>query len=304
MVRYLKLLLGPLCSLVGLVDLAAAQDPGIDPWQLSFQAPATKIMEHIIWFGEFTFVIIALITILVLSLITWCLLRYNRRANAEPSRVTHNTLIEVIWTVVPILILIVIAVPSFRLLFAQYDPGKIYEDFDPDTTKFLTVKATGYQWYWGYEYAVDSDNESMGVATEISFDSLLLTDDELGPDDPRLLAVDNELVVPVDTFVRVQVTAADVIHAFAVPAFGVKVDAVPGRINETYFRVDREGMFYGQCSELCGKDHAYMPLAVRVVSADQFNAWAGAAADDVEAANEQLAGAIAGERKKVDLAAK
>lgn len=293
----------PILSLLAGSVPAAAQGTEIHPWAVTFQPSASKIMDYIVWFGEFTFVIIALITIFVLVLIAWCLVKFNHRVNAEPSRVTHNTLVEVLWTVLPIFILIIIAVPSFRLLYAQYDPSKIYADFDPDSTKFLTVKATGYQWYWGYEYAHDSDNESFGVSAEISFDSLMLSDEERGPDDPRLLAVDNEMIVPVGTFVRVHVIGADVIHAFAMPAFGVKVDAVPGRINETYFRAEHEGIFYGQCSELCGKDHAFMPIAIRVVSPDQFETWAVAAAQDVDAANELLARAIAEDEKTIDLAA-
>ena len=283
---------------------ATAQDSGIAPWQLSFQAPASRVMEYIVWFGNFTFVIIALIVILVLGLLGWCIVRFSARANPKPSKVTHNTAIELIWTIVPILILVLIAVPSFRLLYAQFDPGKIYEDFDPRETKFLTVKATGYQWYWGYEYGTDDDSASFGLDGEISFDAIMLGDDERGENDPRLLAVDNPLVVPVGTFVRMQVTAADVIHAFAVPAFGIKIDAVPGRLNETYFRADREGIYYGQCSELCGKDHAFMPIAVRVVSADQFARWAAAAGDDLEAANAQLARLIENDNGKIETAAR
>ncbi|HSG95267.1 MAG TPA: cytochrome c oxidase subunit II, partial [Afifellaceae bacterium] len=176
------------------------------------------------------------------------------------------------------------------------DPSRIYDDFDPKTTKFLNVKATGYQWYWGYEYAGGGENGEFGVAEEVSFDSIMLADDERGADDPRLLAVDNEMVVPVNTFVRLQVTAADVLHAFAMPSFGIKLDGVPGRLNETYFKAEREGLFYGQCSELCGKDHAFMPIAVRVVSEDQFRIWVAAAAEDVENANKALVGLIEAEK--------
>jgi len=244
------------------------------PWQAHLQPPATKVMEHIVWFNDFTLVIISVITIFVLGLLAACIVKFRQSANPEPSRVTHNTLLEV---------------ASFKLLYAQFDPSKIYEDFDPDTTKFLTVKATGSQWYWDYEYAVGGDNESFGVNGDISFSSTMLADDERGPDDPRLLAVDSELVVPVGTFVRVQVTGADVLHSFAVPSFGIKIDAVPGRLNQTYFKAEHEGIYYGQCSELCGKDHAFMPIAVRVVSADQFSKWAAAAVDDVDEANKLLA---------------
>ncbi len=283
---------------------ALAQESGIKPWQISFQEPASRVMEHIIWFGNFTLAIISLIVVLVLGLLGWCIIRFSSKANPEPSKVTHNTAIEVVWTIVPILILLLIAVPSFRLLYAQFDPGKIYEDFDPKETKFLTVKATGYQWYWGYEYSTDDDSGTYGVSGDISFDALMLADEERGEDDPRLLAVDNPLVVPAGVFVRVQVTAADVIHSFAVPAFGVKIDAVPGRLNETYFRIDREGIYYGQCSELCGKDHAFMPIAVRVVSQEQFTQWAAAAGEDLEAANARLARLIEKQSEEVRTAAR
>ncbi len=282
-------------------SVALAQAEGPEPWQLGLQEPASKVMDEISWFNDFTLVIVTLIALFVLALLAACIYRFRASANPDPNRVTHNTMLEVAWTVIPIFILVIIAVPSFKLLYAQYDPSKIYEDFDPKTTKFLTVKAIGNQWNWDYEYVPDADNQSFGVAEEISFTSIMLADDERQDGDPRLLAVDNEMVVPEGTFVRMLVTSdvSGVLHAFAVPAFGIKMDAVPGRINETYFRAERQGMFYGQCSELCGKDHAFMPIGIRVVSADQFAKWAAAAADDVEAANEMLAGLIdeAKERK-------
>jgi cytochrome c oxidase subunit 2 len=213
------------------------------------------------------------------------MLRFNARANPEPSRTSHNTLVEVVWTVVPILILVGIAVPSFALLFAQHDPARAIPGYDPATDPHMTIKATGSQWYWSYEYP---DND------DLSFDSLMLTEEERAADPnagPRLLAVDNELVVPTGTVVHIQVIGADVIHAFAVPAFGVKIDAVPGRLNETWFRVDREGIYYGQCSELCGRDHAFMPIAVRAVSPDKFTAWVEAAQSDLPASYDLLAAA-------------
>ena len=182
-------------------------------------------------------------------LIVVVIFKFNAKANPVPSKTTHHTLIEVIWTIVPVLILVGISVPSFRLLFSELDVPK----------SDLTIKATGKQWYWTYSYP---DNG------KFEFDSLLATDKQ-----PRLLAVDNELVVPVNKVVRVQVIGADVIHSFAVPAFGIKIDAVPGRLNETWFKAEQTGMFYGQCSELCGKDHAYMPIAVRVVTEDEFKKW-------------------------------
>jgi cytochrome c oxidase subunit II len=179
--------------------------------------------------------------------------RFNARSNPVPSRTTHNTLIEVVWTIVPVLILVSIAVPSFRLLFLQLD-------IPPAD---LTVKATGKQWFWSYSYP----------DAKVEFDSVMLQDKDRKAEQPRLLSVDNELVVPVNKVVRVLTTGADVIHSFAVPSFGIKIDAVPGRINETWFKAEREGMYYGQCSELCGRDHAFMPIAVRVVSEKDYTAW-------------------------------
>jgi cytochrome c oxidase subunit 2 len=271
---------------------------GPRPWQMTFSEPATKVMSEIIWFNAYTLWILVFITLFVVGLLAWCIVKFSHKANPEPSRVTHNTVLETIWTVVPILILVAIAIPSFKLLYGQYDPSRFYDDFDPKTAKFLNIKATGYQWYWGYEYAAGGENGSFGVAEEVSFDSIMLGDDERGPGDPRLLAVDNQIVVPVDAFVRLQVTAADVLHSFAIPSFGIKVDAVPGRLNETYFKAEREGIFYGQCSELCGKDHAFMPIAIRVVSPDQFETWVAAAVDDVEDANKKLVGLIGAEKSK------
>jgi cytochrome c oxidase subunit 2 len=184
--------------------------------------------------------------------------RFNARANPTPSRVTHNTTLEVIWTVVPIVILALIVIPSFNLLFHQINT--------PPAD--MTVKATGKQWYWTYSYP---DNG------KFEFDSLMLQEKDRKPEQPRLLAVDNELVVPVNKIVRVQVIGAEVIHSFAVPSFGIRIDAVPGRLNETWFKATREGVYYGQCSELCGRDHAFMPIAVRVVSEQAFNEWVDAA---------------------------
>ena len=183
----------------------------------------------------------------------YVMVRFNARANPEPSKTTHNTLVEVIWTVVPIVILVVIAIPSFRLLYFQRDI--------PEAD--MTVNATGYQWYWGYEYPDHGD---------FAFDSLMLSDEERG-DQPRLLATDTAMVVPVDTTVRVIVTAADVLHAFALPAFGLKMDAVPGRLNETWFKAEKTGTYYGQCSELCGIRHAFMPIRIEVVSKADFALW-------------------------------
>lgn len=277
--------------LVAAGGVALAEVNGPKPWQKGFQEPATKVMEEIVWFNDFTLVIVTLITLFVMGLLALCIFKFRASANPEPDRVTHHTALEVAWTIIPIFILVIIAVPSFKLLYGQYDPSKVYDDFDPKTEKFLTVKAIGNQWNWDYEYQPGGDNEGFGVAEEISFTSIMLAEDELGPDDQRLLAVDSEMVVPVNTFVRLHVTAdaSGVLHSFGLPAFGLKTDAVPGRLSETYFKAEREGVFFGQCSELCGKDHAYMPIAIRVVKPDQFKKWAAAAADDVDAANEMLA---------------
>jgi cytochrome c oxidase subunit 2 len=227
------------------------------PWQLGLQQSATPVMDNIIWFHDFLLYIITGIAGFVLVLLVAVIIRFNARANPVPSRTTHNTLLEVAWTIIPIVILLVIAVPSFKLLFYQLNP--------PPAD--LTVKATGKQWYWSYSYPDNGNFE---------FDSLMLREadrqkTQLEP--PRLLGVDNEMVVPVNKTVHVITTGSDVIHAFAVPSFGIKIDAVPGRINETWFRATREGVYYGQCSELCGKDHAFMPIAVRVVSEQAFTAW-------------------------------
>jgi len=231
--------------------LAASGQP--EPWQLGLQKGATPVMDDIIWFHDFLLWVISAIALFVLALLVIVVVKFNARSNPVPSRTTHNTTIEVLWTVVPVLILVTIAVPSFRLLFFQLNMPKAD----------VTVKATGKQWFWSYSYP-DSKFE---------FDSLMVQDKDLKPGQPRLLAVDNEMVVPVNKVVHVLTIGADVIHSFAVPAFGIKIDAIPGRINETWFKAEREGIYYGQCSELCGKDHAFMPIMVRVVSEKDYTAW-------------------------------
>ena len=223
------------------------------PWQMGFQKSVTEVMDYTNWFHDILLVIITVITLFVLALMVIVIVRFNAKANPTPSKTTHNTLLEVAWTLLPVIILVAIAVPSFKLLFLQ----TVLPQGD------ITVKATGKQWYWSYSYP-DSKFE---------FDSLMLQDKDRKPDQPRLLAVDNEMVVPVNKIVRVQVIGSDVIHAFAVPSFGIKIDAIPGRLNETWFKATKEGIYYGQCSELCGKDHAYMPIAVRVVSERDYAAW-------------------------------
>ena len=224
------------------------------PWQIGLQQSASPVMDNIIWFHDFLLYIITGIAGFVLVLLVVVMVRFNARTNPIPSRTTHNTLIEIAWTLIPIVILMFIAVPSFKLLFLQLNV--------PPAD--LTVKATGKQWYWSYSYP---DNG------QFEFDSLMLKEGERKEGQPRLLAVDNEMVVPVNKTVRVITTGSDVIHSFAVPSFGIKIDAVPGRINETWFTATREGVYYGQCSELCGKDHAFMPIAVRAVSEQAFSAW-------------------------------
>jgi cytochrome c oxidase subunit II len=234
------------------VALAGLGQPS--PWQIGLQDSATPIMSEITWFHDVLLWIIAGISAFVLALLLIIIVRFNARANPTPTRTTHNTLLEVLWTIVPVVILACIAVPSFRLLFVELDVPK------PD----LTVKATGSQWYWTYNYP---DNNNLKITSE------MVAEKDLKPGQPRLLTVDNEMVVPVNKVVHVIVTGTDVIHSFTVPSFGIRIDAIPGRINETWFKATTEGMFYGQCSELCGKDHSFMPIAIKVVSDADFAAW-------------------------------
>jgi cytochrome c oxidase subunit 2 len=224
------------------------------PWQIGLQDSGSPVMDDVAGFHTFVLWIITGITVFVLALLVIVMVKFNANANPTPSRTTHNTLIEVLWTVIPVIILVIIALPSFRILFFQLNT--------PPAD--LTIKATGVTWNWKYDYPDNGDFE---------FDSLMMPDKDLKPGQPRLLTVDNELVVPVNKVVRMQVTGFDVIHAFSVPSFGVKIDAIPGRLNETWFKATKEGWYYGQCSELCGKDHAFMPIAVRVVSEAEFTTW-------------------------------
>ena len=246
-------LLGLTVAGMALASGGAALGDQPKPWEITLQEAATPVMENIISFHNLLLVIITVITLFVLALLVIVVVKFNAKANPVPSKTTHNTLIEVAWTLIPVLILVAIAVPSFRLLFQQLDIPKAD----------LTVKATGKQWYWSYSYP---DNG------KFEFDSLMAQDKQ-----PRLLGVDNEMVVPVNKVIRVQTTGADVIHAFAVPSFGIKIDSIPGRLNETWFKATKLGMFYGQCSELCGKDHSFMPIAVRVVNDQEFASWVEAA---------------------------
>lgn len=251
--RWVLLIAAVVLVLLAWGDAGAALAGEAHPWQLGLQEPASPVMQSIVWFHNYVMYIITAITLFVLALLVICIVKFNARSNPVPTRTTHNTALEVVWTLVPVLILVAIAVPSFKLLFHQLN-------IPPSD---LTIKATGKQWFWTYAYP-DSNFE---------FDSLMVQTKDLQPGQPRLLAADNPLVVPVNKVVRVQTTASDVIHAFAVPAFGVKLDAIPGRLNEVWFQATKIGVYYGQCSELCGKDHAFMPIEVRVVSDEAFASW-------------------------------
>ena len=237
-------------GLVGATSFAAEPLP----WQYNFQPAVTPVMERITEFHQLLFIIILLISVFVLALLLYTIVKFSAKNNPVPSKTTHNTMIEVIWTVVPVIILVVIAVPSFKLLYLS--------DVVPKAD--MTIKATGNQWYWSYEYPDHG---------KFSFDANMIPDSELKAGQKRLLDTDTTVVVPVDASVRVQVTAADVLHAWAVPAFGVKIDAVPGRLNETWFKATKEGTYYGQCSELCGINHGFMPIKVQVVSKGAFDEW-------------------------------
>ena len=223
------------------------------PWQMNFQPAATPIMERVTAFNELVFWITVVIMLFVLALLLYIVVRFRASANPVPSKTSHNTVLEVLWTVIPIVILIVIAIPSFKLLY--------YIDEVPESE--LTIKVVGHQWYWSYEYPDQ----------EIAFESNVIPEDELKAGQIRLLEVGNRVMVPVATNIRILLTADDVIHAWAVPAFGIKFDTVPGRLAETWIHVNKEGVYYGQCSELCGAAHSKMPIAVEAVSKAKFEAW-------------------------------
>jgi cytochrome c oxidase subunit 2 len=277
---------------------ALANEPGHSvPGQIGFQTSVTPIMDSITVFHNGVLMwTISAIVIFVAVLLLIVIFRFNAKANPKPATFTHNTGVEIAWTVLPIIVLIIIAIPSFGVLTDQltipdgqrkYLGENIFSFGEVEVpAPELTIKATGVQWYWNYEY-VDNNHKA--------FDSILLAEKDrlAAPNpEPRLLAVDHKLVVPVDTTVRVQVIGSDVIHAFAVPSFGIKIDAVPGRLNETWFNARKTGVYYGQCSELCGKDHAFMPIAVQVVTKEQYKIWMDAfQAGDVESANLALAAA-------------
>lgn len=248
-------------STVALLSLfafpVAAQQPA--PWQVDFQDAASPVMQRIHDFNNLLFVMAAATTLLVLVLMGYVMFRFNAKRHPVPTKRTHNTVLEVLWTAAPILILAVILVPSIRLL---YYGDKAHESD-------MTIKVIGHQWYWSYEYPDHGD---------VGFDSFMVPDDKLKPGQPRLLAVDNPLVLPVNTDVRIILTSDDVIHSWAVPSLGLKTDTVPGRINETWVRIEREGTYYGQCSELCGVNHGFMPIEVKAVPREAFDQWVAAAA--------------------------
>jgi cytochrome c oxidase subunit 2 len=224
-------------------------------WQLGFSEPATELMSDVIAFHSYILMpIITGISILVLALLLYIAYRYNSNRNQIASTTTHNTLIEVLWTVIPVILLIIIAIPSFRILYTAETIPKAD----------LTIKAIGNQWYWSYEYP-DYD--------DFSFDANMLQDEELSDPSLRLLETDTQIVVPVNKVVKLLITSNDVLHAWTIPAFAVKKDAVPGRLNETWFKAEKTGTYYGQCSELCGPKHAFMPINVKVVSQDEFDNW-------------------------------
>lgn len=252
---FLARMIAAATTLVGFAAAASAEPVAGQPvpWQMGFQKAVTPVMEEMNDFHNLILIIITLITVFVLGLLIYVMIKFNAKANPTPSRTTHNTVIEVLWTVIPVIILVVIAVPSFRLLYHAV----VVPEAD------MTVKAIGQSWQWEYEYPDEG----------FEFVAYMLQEDELEEGQPRLLATDNAMVVPVGKVVRVLVTSDDVIHAWAVPSFGVKVDAVPGRTNETWFRADEPGVYYGQCSELCGANHSFMPIEVRVVSEAEYQAW-------------------------------
>ena len=225
-------------------------------WQMGFQEAASPLMAELSGLHDFVFWIITFITIFVFVLLAYVCFKFSAKRNKTPSQTTHNSLLEVAWTVVPVLLLVVIAIPSFKLLYKQND----FSNID------MTIKATGYTWYWGYEYP---DHDS------IEFDAIMLTEDELEEGQPRLLTTDNMLVVPVKKNIKMQITSdpAGVIHSWAVPSLGVKMDAIPGRLNETYFNITEPGLYYGQCSELCGPGHGFMPISIKAVTDEEFKVW-------------------------------
>ena len=263
----MKIIISILISVFLLCSLAMAEVGLSENWQLSFQEPATDLMSDIISFHSYILMpIITGISVLVLFLLLYIAFRFNSSKNQVASTTTHNAVVEILWTVIPVVLLIIIAIPSFRLLYVSETIPK----------SDLTIKAIGNQWYWSYEYPDYGD---------IVFDANMLNDDELSDPKLRLLETDTQIVVPINKVVKLQITSNDVLHAWTIPAFGVKMDAVPGRLNETWFKANREGIFYGQCSELCGPKHAFMPINVKVVSETEFESWIDFAKEEYASGN-------------------
>jgi cytochrome c oxidase subunit 2 len=248
-------------GLVGLINPVSAAEGLAHPWQLSLQDPKSPVMEGVFNFHNLLLVVQFGIVGLVLAILAYCIIRFNAKRNPVPSRTSHNTLLEIIWTALPVVILIIIAIPGLRLLY--------YQDRVQDAD--MTLKVAGHQWYWSYSYPDHGD---------FTFDSIIVPDEELKEGQPRMLTVDNRVVLPVDTNIRILLTGEDVIHSWAVPSIGVKVDATPGRINERWVRINQEGVYYGMCSELCGVNHAYMPIEVHAVSKEAFAEWVGQAREE------------------------
>lgn len=240
-----------LFTLLGFMNPVFADKP--KPWQIGFQDPASTKMVALENMHHFLFVIICFVAVVVISLLVFVIFRFHEKRSPTPSKTTHNTLLEVIWTAIPALIVAVIAVPSVKLIY----------DFDRTVEADLTIKVTGHQWYWSYEYE----------GKNVGFDSYLIPDNELKPGQMRNFEVDNRLVVPAGKIVKLHITSADVIHAFAGPSFGIQKNAIPGRINETWFKVDKPGVYYGQCWAICGVKHGFMPIAIEVVQEGQYNTW-------------------------------
>jgi cytochrome c oxidase subunit 2 len=241
-----------LLAAVTAAPAAMAQAPR--PWEIGMQPAFSPVKREIIWLHDLVLIIITLITLFVGGLLAWCVYRYNAKRNPNPSRTSHNTVLEIAWTVVPVLVLVVMAIPSFRLVY--------YEDRTRDAD--LTVKVTGHQWYWEYTYP-DKAN--------LDFSSYIVPDDQLQPGQKRLLEVDNELVVPAEKNIRLLQTSGDVIHSFFIPSLGVQRYAIPGRTIETWFRADKPGTYYGECNQICGTNHSRMPIVIRAVPAQEFDAW-------------------------------
>ena len=250
--RALLVLVLGVIGIAAITAVAGAAEP--KPWQLGFQPPATPVKDRLSAFHDELLIIITLITVFVLGLLVYVIWRFNQQRNPVPSRTSHNTVIEMLWTVVPVLILVIIAIPSFKLMY--------YMDRVPNPE--MTIKVTGHQWYWSYEYPDQGG---------LTFDSNIIPDDQLKPGQKRLLDVDNPLVVPEDTIIRVQVTGTDVIHSWFVPSFGVQEYAIVGRLNESWMKIEHAGTYYGQCNQICGVNHAFMPIKVEAISKDAFQHW-------------------------------